>query len=589
MALKNDNKNVGNAREEVFDTISATEAAESTKRYQISQAAAKAKGRITLLGLDHVRKNKKNKGLWALLEDRMQQVLDRDKLDKAKDWFERNKDSFSIWTSTLKSIEGKFGSAVMVTFEFLRFVFLLNVILSSMWIVFIIFPFFARPPDSYSWHLLESRQSKKDHYLDSTWFFYGGYNYTSGEQKGWYRTDYMYTVIIGMTLFVTLAAVLGRMAVRIMRSGDYTNAYTGAGYPFATAILASWDFHLTTLESSSNLKGGIRMRLHEMLADCAEIQQEIATTDKKKLYKRNVALFLLFPLLMISTVAAVIFLVSKQATIDLSLRFMEGFAQPFLLAAVNISSPRLIRMLVQMEDWKPSTADQGHCFIGRLYVVIEQARVAKEGSSMKACHFGKCKDGLICCLEKDAYESVWPTCRPSKIGYCVADCADNAVAKLLLELIISSTLIDNAVEGAKGYFVLYYFKHRQQMAIEDMPIRVVYIQAVVWVASMFSPIAATLGAICNCVSFLSLKEVLMRTCAPMEKAYSASSTSDITYGLLLITLILSSIPVVFRLTSPSSGICGPVKEGLSSYQVIANYIELYFYELRYHKCTAQCN
>lgn len=160
-----------------------------------------------------------------------------------------------------------------------------------------------------------------------------------------------------------------------------------------------------------------------------------------------------------------------------------------------------------------------------------------------------------------------------KIGYCVADCADNLIGKLLLELIASSTITDNISEILWGYFILYYHKERGQFSLEELPIRVVYIQGIIWVASLFSPIACLLGAVSHAITFLCMKIVLMRTCAPMEKAYSASSTSNITCGLLLITLILSSIPVVFRLTSPSNGICGPLREGVSSYDTITNYIE----------------
>ena len=55
------------------------------------------------------------------------------------------------WRSALKEIEGNFGSAVMLTFCFLRFVLLLNAVLTVLWMVVIVIPFFVDPPASFSW------------------------------------------------------------------------------------------------------------------------------------------------------------------------------------------------------------------------------------------------------------------------------------------------------------------------------------------------------------------------------------------------------------------------------------------------------
>ncbi|MCO5557093.1 hypothetical protein L7F22_010649 [Adiantum nelumboides] len=55
------------------------------------------------------------------------------------------------WRNSLKEIEGKFGSAVLLTFVFLRFVLFLNAILTVLWIVSIVIPFLINPPKSFSW------------------------------------------------------------------------------------------------------------------------------------------------------------------------------------------------------------------------------------------------------------------------------------------------------------------------------------------------------------------------------------------------------------------------------------------------------
>lgn len=56
-----------------------------------------------------------------------------------------------LWTNQLKAMECNFGSSMMLTFAFLRWVFFLNGLLSVLWIVAIIVPFFVNPPQSYDW------------------------------------------------------------------------------------------------------------------------------------------------------------------------------------------------------------------------------------------------------------------------------------------------------------------------------------------------------------------------------------------------------------------------------------------------------
>ena len=58
----------------------------------------------------------------------------------------------------------------------------------------------------------------------------------------------------------------------------------------------------------------------------------------------------------------------------------------------------------------------------------------------------------------------------------------------------------------------------------------------------------------------------------MQKLYSASRTSVLTYGVLLVALILSIIPEAAFVTSPSSGICGPIASNMTMYDVVSNYI-----------------
>lgn len=59
--------------------------------------------------------------------------------------------SMKLWSSDLSTMECNFGSSMMLTFSFLRWVFFLNFVLSWFWMVMVVFPFFHQPPKYFNW------------------------------------------------------------------------------------------------------------------------------------------------------------------------------------------------------------------------------------------------------------------------------------------------------------------------------------------------------------------------------------------------------------------------------------------------------
>ncbi|KAJ7547707.1 hypothetical protein O6H91_08G100000 [Diphasiastrum complanatum] len=510
------------------------------RRAQVVDAAKKAKERITLLGLDSFQKQNRRKKSWSWL---LQLLFSQKALQNFFDFFDKRKEWLNLWVGSLIAMEGRFGSAVMLTFAFLRWVFLLNILLSLLWFAAVILPFMQDPPASFKWSLF--LLNKKNSSLDNTFLFYGGYNYTAHEQKGWYRTDYMYACTLVAMFFLSLVAVLGRIVSRIMGTGDVSIATKSVIYPFSTLVFASWDFHITSLE-------------------------------------RFLALFVLWPLVMVATSAMVVIALAPSTQLHLK-GFLKDYGQAIFFTILNIVGPMIVRLLVALEDWKPATAERVvltklfflrvlnlGAFAYRSFEALQSAQHVREGKQVD-CLLEKCREGTKCCTNN--LSTTWLACTPSKIGYCVAACAENIVAKQIMRLIVTTTVVNNAYELLYGYFIVLCYHTTRQLYIEDMAIDIVYVQALVWVGSCFTPIASILGALSNCVTFYCMRVTLMRTCGPLPKSYSASRTSYLTYGLLLATLVICSVPLTYKLTVSNNGVCGPILEAQSMYSVLADYIK----------------
>lgn len=66
-----------------------------------------------------------------------------------------------------------------------------------------------------------------------------------------------------------------------------------------------------------------------------------------------------------------------------------------------------------------------------------------------------------------------------------------------------------------------------------MVLQVIETQALVWIGSVFGPLMPVLGLLSNVLQFWAQKLLSMYVFTPPAKAYSASRTSNVAYGLML--------------------------------------------------------
>ncbi|CAM6047030.1 unnamed protein product [Sphagnum compactum] len=555
------------------------------KLQQVASAVAKAKYRIASMGKEDVDLKYFGTGFIATIRRwryNRRQKKPRGISDKMGLW---------LWTKQLKAMECNFGSSMMLTFAFLRWVFFLNGLLSVLWIVAIIVPFFVNPPQSYDWQEFADAFRQKNFTLamqgfglEKSWVYYGGYLYQPGEQTGWYKTKYMYPLIIIVSILVSLMAILARIAGRIMSSGaEGSGATASVLYPYSTLVFASWDFHITSLEAAGMLRRGIRMQLRELMADANNKALKLQRRNIVTL-KRFVALFVLWPMLMGGTVTAVWFLVSKEEVVNEKL---GKYGAPVLFALLNNVGPPLVKILVTMEEWWPATYERVvvmklyflrvlniSTFFYRLYTVLWASWTVLDGLTDNPTCMGtqnKCPDGFNCCTSTDIGQ--WHLCTADQIGVCVPACTENWVGGQLLRTILITTVLNVTYEMVYGFGYIMIYHAKRALDITDFIVDIVYLQAIVWVGSCYSPIASTVGFVCNLVTFLGYNVALFHTCVPVEKPYSASRTSNLTYGLLLVTITLCIIPVSLTYTKASAGFCGPIQEEISMYNMLISYIK----------------
>ncbi|KAI5063821.1 hypothetical protein GOP47_0020491 [Adiantum capillus-veneris] len=209
--------------------------------------------------------------------------------------------------------------------------------------------------------------------------------------------------------------------------------------------------------------------------------------------------------------------------------------------------------------------------LATLYVILQSGYLSAQGLFIDACtENSKCpRDGFLCCNSPSDGE--WSTCLTQPIGYCASKCMENEVGEQILKLIITSTVINSTLDIGVGAIFAFLLNKQQELSIPDFAIDIVYLQVLVWTGSHFSPLASTIGVLCYLLTFYS-KKITLKSCTSTQKLYSASRTSVLTYGVLLVALVLCVVPEAVFVTTPSSGVCGPIKVNQSMYNVVALYI-----------------
>lgn len=64
-------------------------------------------------------------------------------------------------------------------------------------------------------------------------------------------------------------------------------------------------------------------------------------------------------------------------------------------------------------------------------------------------------------------------------------------------------------------------------------VQVIMTQALVWIGCVFAPLMPALGIMSNVLQFWTQSMLAMHLFTPPSKAYSASRTSNVAYGLML--------------------------------------------------------
>ncbi|EGD81772.1 hypothetical protein PTSG_02485 [Salpingoeca rosetta] len=442
----------------------------------------------------------------------------------------RRRDPIPIWSRSIKRIEGYFGSGLASFFTFLRWLFLVNLLISVVYICLVILPMAIRfdyngITESFQWYNVIDGAGA----VGQSWIFYGGYSSIGG-----YRMDLAY-VLVPAGLITACFFIIIRSAAKTSESKSLVQI--DARMPFGIIVLASWDYSLNQPSGVENLKSGISNAIKDAIAedkaqhDIHELK-EADWKEKARVYAMRAAAWFIWMLFVAGSFAAIWFVVLEQRFTSVGNNFVETYAPVLVLSFINGALPLAIKRLNNIEHYKhPRTASQVttlRVFMLRILTIY-------------ALLYGFFQKTNFTELQTPVYNGT-----NSSASITQDDCAGTVIGKEIYKLVLVDTLVGMLQRLAATLFWYFWLKRRVELDLVQCVLHLVYRQGLVWIGMSFSPAVPVVAAISN----------VRRFCRPPQTRWDSSKNTSFFLWCLGATLFFMAIPLAWALTEYKPN-CGP--------------------------------
>ncbi|XP_020014424.2 transmembrane channel-like protein 8 isoform X4 [Castor canadensis] len=495
---------------------------------------------------------------------------------------------FGLWEGALYEIGGLFGTGIQSYFTFLRFLLLLNLSTLLLTSSFVLLPLaWLHPPDPGPALSLTALQCSGSHQPQSatpkfhnqfwnvltgraftnTYLFYGAYR-AGPENSSAYSIRLAYLLSPLACLLLCFCGTLRRMV-----KGLPQRLLLGQGYraPLSTKVFSSWDFCIRVREAATIKKHEISNELKMELDEgrrflLAQQQSPIQRACHLLTYLRT---NLIIGILVVGAISAIFWATKySQDNKEESLFLVLQYLPPGVIALVNFLGPQLFVVLVQLENYPPSTE------VNLTLVWCVVLKLASLG--MFSFSLGQ----TVLCIGRNK-----TSCESYGYNACDYQCWEDAVGEELYKLVIFNFLLTVAfaflvslprrllVERFTGRF--WTWLDREEFLVPKNVLDIVAGQTVTWMGLFYCPLLPLFNSVSLFLTFYIKKYTLLRNCRAPPRLFRASSSTFFFQLVLLLGLLLAAVPLGYVVSSiHSSWDCGLFTNHSAPWQVIPELVAL---------------
>ncbi|XP_049801979.1 transmembrane channel-like protein 5 isoform X1 [Schistocerca nitens] len=480
--------------------------------------------------------------------------------------------SVELWYSSIKVIEGHFGSSVATYFRFFRWLFMLNVVVALINVLFLAIPqslysAYDEDDDTMNNTAMENRRSlilfkrlkvgeseinsgemtifttlsSSSEYFSFADIFVGEGSFTNSILYYGHYTNTSFSVFpnveysMPLAYFFTTACCFGlaflALSLSVARSYRKVFIETSGGIKnvYAHKIFCGWDYSIATTEAANLKSKSLYNEIKELLAE-----------DYKELKKHNWKSWLKIILvrLVVNLSAAAIF-IGTGAAIWLVLEKKPldwNYMLPLIITVIMVVAPWLLSILLRLEDYEsPRIA---------LYVNLVRVFLLEIVAIMAVVVYWFHPSSSQC----------WETSLGQELyRLVILDFFISTLGSFLIEFLLKKVGRSSCIKIAPPEF-----------DITRNTLNLIYNETLVFVGFFYSPLLPLVVTIKMFITFYIKKIGTLYNCQPASRSWRASQTQTVFLILTFLSLLAAVIAYVYLISyvNLSEG-CGPFQKKMS--------------------------
>lgn len=489
----------------------------------------------------------------------------------------------SLWYSTFKKIEGKYGTAIMTYFRFLKWLLKLNFYTMLITFCVITIPYLALGPSTYEESVRNMSFSEASINCTQEYITYMA-NFTGRESldekvidflqgTGWMERTILFigvyhnktyynmientTTTYNMPLAYLLAVFISFFLCFVLivknsaKNFKVTLGLKSGVASYNNKVFAGWDFCIKHQKAAKVKSAGIKF---EITADLKE-QKRIEFWEKKDFKERctiyliRVVINLLVIILLGGSLAAIA--IAAQKMIELQKNEYDEIViliiqyVPYLtITILNLVIPIIFQKLVQFEMYRYESEIKwtlARSVLLRLSSPIVLLAILREQliSTSGQTASGKCGNNK------------WTRTGSSGFRGDVK-CWETYVGQQLYKLVLLDLLVECGImlfgNIPRGYlyrklkdkFKLIKLIGPQEFDLTQSVVDIVYSQNICWLGMMFSPIIPFMTFV-KIFIFFYVKLLLLKFCEAQERPYRTSRSNSLFMIVLLLSFVCAAL------------------------------------------------
>ncbi|XP_065179392.1 transmembrane channel-like protein 7 [Sycon ciliatum] len=485
-------------------------------------------------------------------------------------WF-----TFGIWRTSLKTIEGRFGSSVVAYFSFLRALLFLNFFLTVMTISFVVAPqivsgdnrSFLNVTESYRWDQVLVDCIVGRGVLRESIVYYGIY---TDQKVGPFNLPIAYLLTGLLVLVTSFAWVL--WSIGFSHQQQQLQKFNTT-YKYTNKVFSAWDFNIANDDTAKLKAIATRRELEEYVADDKTSRQRLSWREKFRLYQRRLVVNILVAGFL-ALAGWCIYLTTnlsieatrtgleptQQSTTETAMYYLKTLASSLTIAAFNAVLPIIFESLTALEKWRTPRQEVKYTLMRTVSIRFASLGVLVGSLFLR----------LRNCDTKNIVTS--PEC----------GCWELSVGQEFYQLAVLNYLIVlfSTLFGGLGQRLMYskWDWYHNTIGPPNFPLvrnvlDLLYTQMIIWLGFFFSPVLPAIGVVSLFCFFYIKKWALLWFMIPSTKPYKGYRNSQLFNGLLLLVLCLALIPIgIVAFEARPSSHCGPFRGERQMYSVFNDWV-----------------